>query len=442
MSFQNMTFTSQCVAIGLLLFGIQNTSASANEISNFQDALAKVQQYQSQFELQQQRQQLAILNTQNSSLWQNPTFSIEQNGFSSSQEQELSVGISQPLDLFGQRKLNQEIASISKQQLQLKEQLWQAQSEMVVKYAWAQYLLSETETSIFAKQMKVSQANLDSANKRYQAGSIALVDYERAQIDHLEIQRQYQQALLALQASQRQLSNLWGESQPSLSVQSNKVVWPSEIERSVEKNIQHGWLEKLYALNMQQSQQKVESLKIKNRPQPTLNLGMTQTKSSQSSDETTLVLGVEVPLNIFNRQQYVIPMAERQQQLLTQIQQRELKQQILDIGNRLNELKGLRQQYDAINTQIQLSEKVQSRTLQGFQAGKFSVTDIQQISLQLQNLRVAQLQILKQAWQIGLSVEALSLGTSYEEISQSNAYSQLNKKAFVETQNLLNGQGE
>lgn len=140
MSFQNMTFTSQCVAIGLLLFGIQNTSASANEISNFQDALAKVQQYQSQFELQQQRHQLAILNTQNSSLWQNPTFSIEQNGFSSSQEQELSVGISQPLDLFGQRKLNQEIASISKQQLQLKEQLWQAQSEMVVKYAWAQYL--------------------------------------------------------------------------------------------------------------------------------------------------------------------------------------------------------------------------------------------------------------------------------------------------------------
>ena len=155
-----------------------------------------------------------------------------------------------------------------------------------------------------------------------------------------------------------------------------------------------------------------------------------------------MALGVEIPLNIFNRQQYTIPMAERQQQLLNQVQQRELKQQILEIANRLNELKGLRQQFDAINTQIQLSEKVHSRTLQGFQAGKFSVTDMHQTSLQLQNLRLVQLQILKQAWQIGLSVEALSLGTSYEEISQSNAYSQLNKKAFVETQNLLNGQGE
>lgn len=442
MSFQNKAVASQCVAIGLLLFGFQTSHASIYEISNFQEALAKVQQYQSQAELQQQRQQLATLNRQNSRLWQNPTFSIEQNGFASDQEQELSVGIRQPLDVFGQTKLNQKIASISEQQLQLQELLWQAQSELVVKYAWAQYLLSETETTIFAKQLKLSQSNLDSAQKRYKAGSIALVDYERAQIEHLDIQRQSQQALLALQASQRQLSNLWGESQPSLSVQSNKVVWPSEIERSVEQNIQQGWLEKLYALNMQQSQQKVESLRIKKRPQPTLNFGMTQTKTPQSSDETTLALGVEIPLNIFNRQQYAIPMAVRQQQLLNQIQQRELKQQILDIANQLNELKGLRQQYDATSTQIQLSEKVHYRTLQGFQAGKFSITDMQQTSLQLQNLRVAQLQILKQAWQNALSIEALSLGTSYEEISQSNAYSQLNKKAFVETQNLLNGQGE
>lgn len=442
MSFQNMTFTSQCIAIGLLLVGIQNSYTYASEISNFQDALVKVQLYQSQSESQIQRQQLATLNIQNSRLWQNPVFSIEQNGFDSNQEQELSIGISQPLDVFGQRKINQKIALISEQQLHLQEQLWQAQSELVVKYTWAQYLLSETETTIFAKQLKLSQSNLNSAKKRYQAGSIALVDYERTQIEHLDSQRQYQQALLELQASQRQLSNLWGDSQPSLSVLSNKVVWPSEIERSVEKNIQQGWLEKLYALNKQQSQQKVENLRIKNLPQPTLNLGMTQTKSPQSLDEKTLALGVEIPLNIFNRQQYTIPMAERQQQLLNQVQQRELKQQILEIANRLNELKGLRQQFDAINTQIQLSEKVHSRTLQGFQAGKFSVTDMHQTSLQLQNLRLVQLQILKQAWQIGLSVEALSLGTSYEEISQSNAYSQLNKKAFVETQNLLNGQGE
>ncbi|MDC5637422.1 TolC family protein, partial [Acinetobacter baumannii] len=168
-----MTFTSQCIAIGLLLVGIQNSYTYASEISNFQDALFKVQQYQSQSESQLQRQQLPTLNIQNSRLWQNPVFSIEQNGFDSNQEQELSIGISQPLDVFGQRKINQKIALISEQQLHLQEQLWQAQSELVVKYAWAQYLLTETETTIFAKQLKLSQCNLNGAKKRYQAGSIA-----------------------------------------------------------------------------------------------------------------------------------------------------------------------------------------------------------------------------------------------------------------------------
>ena len=67
---------------------------------------------------------------------------------------------------------------------------------------------------------------------------------------------------------------------------------------------------------------------------------------------------------------------------------------------------------------------------------------MQQTSLLLQNLRVSQLQILKQAWKIGLSIEALSLGTSYEDISQSTAYTQLIKNAFAEMQNLINGQGE
>lgn len=441
MSFQYRAFASHCLAVSLL-FAVQNSNASTNSISSFEEAFAKVQQYQTQSELLKQRQQLATLNIQNSRLWQNPSLSIEQNGFAAGQDQEFSIGIRQPLDIFGQRQLNKNIASVAEQQLQLKEQLWQAQSQLVVKYAWAQYLLSETETTLFTKQLKVSQENLDSAQKRYQAGNIALVDYERAQIEHLDNQRQSQQARLALQSAQRQLSNLWGDAQPSFDIQSDALLWPHDVTQAVEQNIQQAWLEKLYALNVQQSQQQVERLKIQNRPQPTLNLGMTQTKSPQVSDETTVALGVEIPLNIFNRQQYAIPMAKQQQQLLIQLQQRELKQQILDIANQLNELQGLRQQFDAMHSQIQLSEKVQSRTLQGFKAGKFSITDMQQTSLQLQNLRIAQLQILKQAWQLGLSLEALSIGTSYEEISQSNAYTQLNRKAFVETQNLLNGQGE
>lgn len=82
--------------------------------------------------------------------------------------------------MFGQRKLNQKLAETAHQQGQLQQQLWTAQSQLVVKFAWSLLALAQVEKSLYAAQLKVSQNNLDSAKKRYQAGSIALVDYERA----------------------------------------------------------------------------------------------------------------------------------------------------------------------------------------------------------------------------------------------------------------------
>lgn len=436
MSYISMAFMRQSLVACLCAAVWQ--AASAETVSSFESALAKVQNYQAQNEQWQQIQKVSELNIQNNRLWDNPSLNIEQSGFGSNQEQEFSIGISQPLDIFGQRKLKQAIASTSSQQIQLQQQLWNAQSQLIVSFAWSQFTIAEIEQSVYASQLKVSKANLDSAQKRYQAGSIALVDYERAQIEALEIQRLSQKAHLNTQSAERQLSNLWGEASSQIELNKKTIPWPEQSKQTVQTYIAQGWLEKLYALNIQQSEHQIQNLRVKARPNPALNLGMTRTKTPNESNDTTLALGVAIPLNIFNRQQYTIPMAQQQQSLVNRQQQRELKQQILDIANSMNELNGLRSQFDATVTQIDLAEKVQNRTLQGFQAGKLSITDVQQATAQLLNLRLGQLEILTQAWQIALSSEALSIGTSYEEISRSDAYSQLNKKIVEATQNLMN----
>src|SRR5690606_9436196 len=194
--------------------------------SDLESALAKVQNYQAQDQLWQQGQQVSKLNIQQSRLWQNPSLSLEKSGFGSDQEQEFSIGISQPLDLFGERKLKQRMAQTSNQQIQLQQQLWQAQSQLIVKFAWSQLLLAQVEQSVYASQLTVSKANLDSAQKRYQAGSIALVDFERAQIEALDVKRLYQQALLNQQVAERQLSNLWGETAAAIQPNKKGVPWP------------------------------------------------------------------------------------------------------------------------------------------------------------------------------------------------------------------------
>ncbi|WP_312080405.1 TolC family protein [Acinetobacter schindleri] len=411
----------------------------AENVTSFESALAKVQSYQTQDKLWQQGQQISELNIQQSRLWQNPSISLEKSGFGSDQEQEFSIGISQPLDLFGERKLKQRMAQTSNQQIQLQQQLWKAQSQLIVKFAWSQLLLAQVEQSVYASQLTISKANLDSAQKRYQAGSIALVDFERAQIEALDVKRLYQQALLNQQVAERQLSNLWGETAAAIQPNKKVVPWPEHSEQVVQRYIAEGWLEKLYILNIQQSDHQIENLRIQARPHPTLNVDMKRSKTPNESNDTTLAIGVAVPLNIFNRQQYAIPVVQQQQILLNQQQQRELKQQILDIANSMHQLKGLRNQFDATTAQLTLATKVQSRILQGFQAGKLSINDVQQATTQLQNLRLGQLQILRQAWQTALAAEALSIGTSYEEISRSDAYTQLNKKAVEASQNLING---
>ena len=437
MSNQFKALIRQALAVGITTATMQ--WSFAEPIKTLDEALAKVERYQNQSDIGQQRQSISELNIKNSGLWQNPSLNINQDGLGSNTDRELSIAISQPLDVFGQRKLNQKLAETAHQQGQLQQQLWTAQSQLVVKFAWSQLALAQVEKSLYAAQLKVSQNNLDSAKKRYQAGSIALVDYERAQIESLDMQRLYQQAVLAEQVAQRQLSNLWGETKADVQLNATSMPWPDQSDATVQRYIAEGWLEKLYALNIQQSNLNIESLKVQARPNPTLNVGMKRSQAPNESSDTTLGVGVDIPLNIFNRQQYSIPMAQRQKSLLNQQQQRELKQQILDIANAMHELKGLKLQFSAISQQTTLAEQVQVRTLQGFKAGKLSITDIQQANLQLQSIRLGQLQLLRQAWQTALSAEALSLGTSYEQISSSDAYSQISKNSIAQIQDLILG---
>lgn len=426
------------LVLGSLSLG---ANAQAMTVNSLEQALVQVSQYQQSEHIWQQRQQMSELAVKQSRLWQNPSINLSRDGFGSSQDQELSLGISQPIDIFGQRRIQKNIARLAGQQNELQEKLWEAQSQLIVKYAWSQFLISQSEAQIQKSQLQVSRETLDSAKKRYQAGSIALVEYERAQIEAAENERNYQQAILNKEIAKRNLSNLWGETEAEVKVDSNRIYWPDQVEQNVQNYIAAGYLEKLYALNVVQANQRIEQLKVKAKPNPNLNVGMTRTKAPNETNDTSLSVGVDIPFNIFNRQQYQIPLAQRQQSLLERQQQRELKQQILEIANSFHQVRGLKLQYDAVLRQKGLSEKVQTRSLLGFKNGKLSITEVQQATTQLQNIRLSQIQLLREAWQTALAAEALSIGTSYEQISRSDAYTQLLKEAVSQSENFINNIG-
>lgn len=410
----------------------------------FEQALEQVQNYQNQQGVWQAQQQMAEANLKQSRLWANPSLSIDQTGFQSDQEKELAIGISQPLDIFGQRKAAQNLAKVEISKIDLAEQRYQAELGLIVKYFWSQVALLELEKSLIGEQLEVSQENLLASEKRYQAGSIAQVDVDRVRMSHLENQRLYQQVDLKLQVAKQQLVNLWGGGSSQFQLfQSPNQLWAlaANVERS--QDAQNNLLERSFQLDALAQQANIQQLKAKARPQPTVTLGVNNTRSPEQSTDNQIRLGVEIPLNLFNRQQYGIKIAQAKQELSQRQQTFYRQQNQVDIETLILELKGLRIQFKQLNDQqVPLAIQVQQKTLQGFRLGKFAVTDVQQATMQLQDVRLRKVELLKQAWQNSIEIQSLRLGLEPEQIMAKDALMQLNQRAWQQSQSFPTQAGE
>ena len=106
--------------------------------SSFEQILVRVRTYQNQQASWQVQQQMANAQLKQSGLWTNPSISIEQTGLQIDQDRELAIGISQPLDLFGQCKAAQAVAKLSASQVDLDQRRYDAELELIVQYLWSQ----------------------------------------------------------------------------------------------------------------------------------------------------------------------------------------------------------------------------------------------------------------------------------------------------------------
>jgi len=444
--------TISSLSIAMLLAGqaviaqsdIQQERYIQKAAFTFEQALEQVQNYQNQQGVWQAQQQMAEANLKQSRLWANPSLSIEQTGFQSDQEKELTIGISQPLDIFGQRKAAQNLAKVEISKIDLAEQRYTAELGLIVKYFWSQVALLELEKSLIGEQLSVSQENLLASEKRYQAGSIAQVDVDRVRMSHLENQRLYQQVDLKLQVAKQQLVNLWGGGSSQFQLfQSPNQLWALAANVEPSQDSQNNLLERSFQLDSLAQQANIQQLKARARPQPTVTLGVNNTRSPEQRTDNQIRLGVEIPLNLFNRQQYGIKIAQAKQELSQRQQSFYRQQNQADIETLMSELKGLRIQFKQLNDQqVPLAAQVQQKTLQGFRLGKFAVTDVQQATMQLQDVRLRKVELLKQAWQNSIEIQSLRLGLEAEQIMAKDALMQLNQRAWQQSQSFPTQAGE
>ena len=434
----------QSVSAESLLNANKNAARLVQSNANFEQILEQIRSYQANQSSWQTQQQMASAQLKQSALWANPSISVEQTGLQSNKDQELAIGVSQALDLFGQRRAAQKVAQLSSTQVDLEQQRYNAKLDLIVQYAWSQVALFQLEKSLIAEQLQVSQQNLDATVKRYQAGSIAQVDVERVRMAHLENQRIFQQADLQLQVAQKQLAGFVGsDSNQFVIAPSANELWSRATQVKTDQQQIENLFERSLQLETQRQQANIEQLKAKSRPQPIMTLGVNRTRSADQNTENQIRLGVEIPLNIFNPQKYGIQIAEAKQTLIQQQQRFYRQQNQMDIDVRLAELRGLHMQFKQLNDQqVPLATQVQQKTLEGFRLGKFAVTDVQQATTQLQDVRLRKVQLLKQAWQLSVEVQSARMGLPVEQITAKDALMQLNQRVWQQSNSFPNQLGE
>ncbi|KAA8735252.1 TolC family protein [Acinetobacter qingfengensis] len=415
-----------------------SSSLWANTFLSYENTLNKVTAYQQQANTFATQQQIGEARVKQSALWANPNLSISQTGFGSNQDRELDISVSQEIDIFGKRRALKQLSQLEQSQLEITQKIYQVEIELAVEYLWSQVALQQEELKLSQNQLATSQATIDATKLRYRAGSISKLDDDRAMVTHIENQRKTQQIELALTIAKKQLANLWGESASNFTVNFNQTIWPSDTAQFIETSKNNNLYQQNLALLQQQQHAQADYFKVANRPNPTVSLGMTRNQSAGvNGSDNQLMLGVEVPLNIFNRNQYSQQIISAKQTLLDQQKRFYQLQHGVQLETLLSEITGLKQQYDLMNDrQIPLSEEVYQKTLLGFKVGKYSITDVQQASVQLQEQRLNKIQLLKQAWQKSFEAKSLALGVDVNVIRSPDAIMQINQKLWQSTQEI------
>ena len=438
-----------------------STTANSQAVFNsqvafsLQQAQAQALQQQPLQQLWQQRQNIAQSHVLQSGLRTNPELMVGQTGFNKKNEQELSIGISQKLDLFGERKTRQALATIQLNQDSLMRERDEAEIKLMVSVAYWQLAQAEWNIALLNQQQTLSQQALNVAKKRLEAGRIAQVEYQRVQLADQSQQQKSQAVQAQYQIAHLQLAQLLG----------GESLLPSQLQQPIQfpvlalLNPNH--LSEQTLLNQQIQQQQnyaataLQLAKIQAKPQPSLSIAYVQNRDASYANSTNsanntnnvlgndrsqrVALGLSVPLALFNKNQGVVQ-AQYAMQQTGQIQAAwQIKQRQQRAQQQWLNLQAIERQYQQLTTQqLPAAKQIWQKTLIGFEAGKFTVLDVQQASRDYQQIQAEQLDLLQQAWQISHSLQALHLGLNVSDAS--NTLYELNQRFSMPVVSM--GQGE
>lgn len=409
----SLSETTAAISLNPSLSTVQAVVVEPATVLSLADALRYAAAYpraeQQVLRARQQLRQSAILHSQQRP---NPTLDVELNGLRRTDAQDTSqrFGISQQVDVFKVRPAQQRLTQLQFEAEQFNQTLYPQALALAVKAAYQQVVLAEQALQLAQEQQQLSQHSLNVAQKRVQAGRIAEVEATRLAIQHQAINAVFAQAQANDQLARQQLSLYWGNPSPQFLQTTNTSAWPNWSRAALDAQLAQDPQQIIANYALQQSAAQLDLAQRQRYGAPTVSFGIENNQSANGSSAQVL-LGVSMPLPIFSQNQAGV-MAAQAAQTLAQSQAQLNQRQRQRVVYRLwQQQQNIESQYQSLQAeQIPLAKTVQQKMLIGFEAGKFSVLEVQQAQQDvLQRQQQAQ-QLLAVGWEIALRLEAIFAG--------------------------------
>lgn len=282
----------------------------------------------------------------------------------------------QPLEVGGKRAARMQVAEHGRSLALAELSLSRAALRADVRTAFIQLLAAQERVKLSQDSLQIASQARDAAAKRVQAGKSAPLEETKARVAESSAQLVLTQAQSQLRVAAQQLAAFWGGQASSLGPAQGQVQQLPGLpaEAYLLSKIEQSPLINRAQQAFLQSKSAAELERAKRLPDPTVSLGV---KRSQEQGFNQLVLGVSVPLPVFDsnrgNQLQALRLADKAEDDLLATRQR-LQAQVLQSYELLQTSRAQSQQLaDVVLPSAQSAYAV---AVKGFTLGKFSYLDV------------------------------------------------------------------
>ena len=297
-------------------------------------------------------------------------------GFNGFDQSQTTIQLSQLIELGGKRAARLRSNNLSKKLADWDYETKRMDVLTQVARSYALLLKSQQQTKLTKDLVMLSEKFLNIVNERVKAGKVADLERIKSKINLSYLKVEFEKAKRELKVARRNLSITWGTPQPQFEVALGNLNETSDVPSLENLKTRLGNNPDLarWTTELEQRQAVLDSEISKSIPNIQLQGGF---RRLETTNDHSLVFGISIPLQFFNRNQGAIEEARHKlgkAEAEKQAKKASTERNFLDA---YNELVFYQAQVSSIKNQILPgAEKAFNGIQEGYRFGKFNLLDV------------------------------------------------------------------